>query len=303
MKKNIKIVRKHILVTGGTGMIGFYLCNYLSNLGLKITVISRNITNYIAIKNVNYINTDILNYEKLLLLPEDIDTVIHLASHVHKPKDKYRKIQNININGTKNIIKFSEIRKAKLIHISTVNVQHFYDGKLSSAYAKTKAFSEDKVIEATKKGLDGVVIRPGTVFGTIKNYSGNLVEKIVTSKIPLLPAPDRVISPVWAEDLVIAITNSINLGKKGRIYTVADKPIKTGIFVRKIMRLLGHRRIKIPISRKLIIFLIKILNKLNLFGSIISSVSHENIKIDSSFDGSQSTKELNFNYTDLDKIF
>ena len=303
MKKNIKIVSKHILVTGGTGMIGFYLCNYLSNLGLKVTVISRNITNYIAIKNLNYVNTDILDYQKLLLLSKDIDTVIHLASHVHKPKDKFQKIQDININGTKNIIKFSESRKAKLIHISTVNVQHFYEGKLFSAYAKTKAFSEEKVIEATKKGLDGVVIRPGTVFGTIKNYSGTLVEKIVMSKIPLLPAPDRIISPVWAEDLIVAITNSINLGEKGRIYTIADKPITTAVFVRTIMNLLGYKRIKIPVSRKWIIFFIKIFNKLNLFKSIISNVSYENIKVDSSFDGSKSANELNFKYTDLNKIF
>lgn len=303
MKKNINILRRHILVTGGTGMIGFYLCNYLSNLDLKVTVISRNITNYIAIKKVNYIHTDILDYKKLTLLPNDIDTVIHLAGHVHNPKDKLEKIKNVNINGTKNIIKFSQNRKIRLIHISTVNVQHFYDGKLFSSYAKTKALSEKEVLEATKTGLDALVIRPGTVFGTEKNYSGTLIEKIIRSKLPILPAPERIISPIWAQDLVEAIINSINLGYKGKIYVVANKPMSTGQFVNIIRTRLGSKKMMIPISRKKIVFFVRLLNKMNLFGSLISSVSYENIKIDSSFDGSFSSKELNFTYTNLDEIF
>ena len=303
MKKNINILSNHILVTGGTGMIGFYLCNYLSNLDLKVTAISRNITNYIAINNINYKHIDILDYEKLSLLPDDIDTVIHLASHVHNPKDKFEKIRDINIIGTKNIIKFSKNRKIRLIHISTVNVQHFYDGKLFSSYAKTKALSEKEVLDATKKGLDALVIRPGTVFGTNENYSGTLIEKIVKGKLPILPAPERVISPIWSEDLVVAIVNSINLGIKGKIYVVANKSMTTGEFVKIIMTKLGRKKIMIPVSRNLIILILRMLNKMHIFSSYISSVSYENIKLDSSFDGLASSDELNFTYTGLNEIF
>ena len=84
-----------------------------------------------------------------------------------------------------------------------------------------------------------------------------------------------------------------------------DEPFeyKAGQFVNIIKTRIGSKKMMIPISRKIIVFFVRLLNKMNLFGSLISSVSYENIKIDSSFDGSFSSKELNFTYTNLDEIF
>lgn len=76
MKKFYK--NKKILITGGTGMIGVQLTNYLIDYGAKVTVISLD-KNIKFNRNVKFINADLRERSTCKKIFKKIDFVFHLA--------------------------------------------------------------------------------------------------------------------------------------------------------------------------------------------------------------------------------
>ena len=125
---------------------------------------------------------DVTNYdsfEQLKGLP--IDTVFNCAASV-KHFSKGTDIEDINVGGAKNCVRFCEETGARLIHFSTTSVAGalplstepgmkvldekslYYGQRLDNQYTSSKLLSEREVLEAVaKRGLDGKVIRVGTL--------------------------------------------------------------------------------------------------------------------------------------------
>ena len=78
---------------------------------------------------------------------------------------------------------------------------------------------------------------------------------------------------LFLEDKNIPAQIKKRLGNKVKFYNKNE-------FVNVIKTRIGSKKLMIPISRKLIVFFVRLLNKMNLFGSLISSVSYENVKIE-----------------------
>ena len=76
MKKFYK--NKKILITGGTGMIGVQLTNYLIDLGAKVIIVSLD-KNIKFKKKVKFIRADLRNINNCLKIFKNIDYVFHLA--------------------------------------------------------------------------------------------------------------------------------------------------------------------------------------------------------------------------------
>ena len=75
---------KKILVTGGTGMIGYQLVKLLSDCNAKITVVS--LDNNSQFKNLKFIKSDLRDFENCLSLTKNKDIVFHLAGVKGSPK-------------------------------------------------------------------------------------------------------------------------------------------------------------------------------------------------------------------------
>ena len=76
---------KKILVTGGTGMIGFQLIKYLSQYQTKISVASLEKNPHLP-KNTKFYKVDLRNYSNCLKITKNIDFVFHLAGIKGSPK-------------------------------------------------------------------------------------------------------------------------------------------------------------------------------------------------------------------------
>ena len=78
MSKNKK---RHILITGGTGLVGKHIKKHLNNIDYKITSVSRSFS-----KKRNHFSIDLLNKEmvkELIDSIDKIDIIIHCASIAH----------------------------------------------------------------------------------------------------------------------------------------------------------------------------------------------------------------------------
>lgn len=133
-------------------------------------------------ERIEVFNGDVTSYESFEPLKQlPIDTVFNCAASV-KHFSSGTDIEDINVGGTANCVRFCEEIGARLIHFSTtsisgtmvassknagkvLNEQSLYFGQqLDNQYSHSKLLSERVVLEAVaQRGLDGKVIRVGTL--------------------------------------------------------------------------------------------------------------------------------------------
>ena len=93
---------KRILITGGTGFIGYHLSKKCSRLGWSVTSLSSKYPkNSKKVKGVNYLVIDISNKKKLSKIGRNFDYIVNLAGYVDHSKKK--KTLQSHYNGCKNL--------------------------------------------------------------------------------------------------------------------------------------------------------------------------------------------------------
>jgi amino acid adenylation domain-containing protein len=192
----------NVLITGAIGYMGAHLlAEFLkSETGKAYCMIRRgqfdtakerleNIMYYYfggdlddAIRDrVEVFNGDVTDYASFEPFEKmDIGTVFNCAANV-KHFSNGTDIEDINVGGVVNCIKLCKKIDARLIHFSTISVagttdditklsrreldeQSLYYGQsLDNKYTSSKLMGERKLLEAVAEGLDGKVIRVGTL--------------------------------------------------------------------------------------------------------------------------------------------
>tara|TARA_B100002019_G_scaffold166126_1_gene143601 strand:+ start:2336 stop:4879 length:2544 start_codon:yes stop_codon:yes gene_type:complete len=219
---------KKIIITGGLGYIGMELAKLYSAKSriYDITVIDNKFfsdrVSQLKRWNIKFKQIDILDQSSLKNEICDADLIYHLAGitdvgstkeDIDKARDK--KVNDVGINGTKNIIKFSS-ENSKIIFTSTHVV---FEGAKSTLkgidenhetlpvleYSKGKAQSENDLIKSER---DYVILRLGSVYGnsydsTRLNIMPNLFSKITSDggQIKLFAGGDQLKSLVSVYDV------------------------------------------------------------------------------------------------------
>lgn len=176
-----------ILVTGGAGFIGTNLCNELRSRGHK--VIACDLYNT---ERDNYIRCDVRNYrqiEQVFNQYGPFDFVYHLAAEYGRWNGEayYENLWMTNAIGTKNILRFQEEQKFKMIFFSSAEVYGDYDGVMTEEvminnpisdtyqmndYAVTKWAGELMCLNSAKMfGSEIVRIRPVNCYGPHEEYT------------------------------------------------------------------------------------------------------------------------------------
>lgn len=174
-----------ILVTGGTGFLGSYIIKALIEKGHAVRALRRRdakLPFYIPpsiFDKVEWVEGDILDVLSLEEAMEDIDTVIHSAAVVSfQPKDRKRMYQ-VNVEGTANVVNMALEKNARrLVHISSVAAlgrtahgghvnedKKWEESRVNTHYAKSKYLAEMEVWRGEGEGLSTIILNPGTILG------------------------------------------------------------------------------------------------------------------------------------------
>lgn len=294
---------KHAFVTGATGIVGSRLCERLSEIGIRVTAYSRTASRHKQPDGVSQVYGDIRDAETLMTASPSVDVIFHLAGAVHNSYKTFEGYREVNVGGTENVAELARAVGAKLIHVSTVNVEGFRNGELKDYYANTKSQAEDLIRDAVAGGLDAVIVRPATIFGNSAGRAGMIVDRILNGSLHVLPAPSRMISPVWVDDLASALINAVDLGQKNHTYTVAGPAIKTSDFVKSVCALIGTPSPLISVPSWALVLPIHLAWWSKRITHWVPPISVESIKHDSVYDGEKAASDLRFIYTPLTDIF
>jgi nucleoside-diphosphate-sugar epimerase len=270
---------KKILVTGGTGFIGQYLCDALvklPNVILKTAIRKKSKKIYNA-QNVLISNIDGNTLWNDAL--EDVQVVIHLAARAHvkfeQGQTSLEKFRNVNTDGT---IRLAEQAAAKgvtrFIFLSSIGVNGvktnlpFLDTDKPNPtedYAVSKLDAEHGLKAISEKtGMEVVIIRPPLVYG--KNAPGNFATLLKLARINI-PLP---LGAIKNKRSFVAVTNLVDLiltcvehsSAANEIFLVSDgSDISTTEFLRLIRISIGSKAMLLPIPMGLIVFLASILGK------------------------------------------
>ncbi len=181
-------------ITGGTGLVGAHLLFDLLQKGTKVRALIRSTSSLSVIEKVfhyysdraadllqkiEWIEGDILDFFLLDDLLHEGEDVYHAAAFVSFNPDDHEQIQQINVEGTHNIVNACIKNKVrKLCYVSSIAAlgrgesnratteEDYRDTTYkSSVYSQSKFDAEQEVWRGIAEGLNAVMVNPAVIIG------------------------------------------------------------------------------------------------------------------------------------------
>ena len=182
------MIRKSVLITGTTGLLGQQLLQKLINEDFKVFATKRkNSTSLFHSSKVNWVCIDSFSENLFLNISECIDIVIHAAALVSYQKSDRECIFSVNTDWTKKLasdalnagvsqfIFISSIAAlGKKTHDKIINESTPFSAKhFITNYGKSKRSAEKALWEMSKQGLPIVIFNPSVIIGPAKKYQSS----------------------------------------------------------------------------------------------------------------------------------
>ena len=178
------------VVTGGAGFIGSHITEKLVERGDTVTVIDNLKTgkekNLESVKEkIKFVKGSILDVKLLEEITHNVDGIFHQAAlaSVQESFTKQDEYNEVNVNGTENILKFAKKLKIKVVYASSssvygnpknIPIKETDEKNPINPYAETKLKDEELAAKYAKMGVDVIGLRYFNVFGMrqSKEYAG-----------------------------------------------------------------------------------------------------------------------------------
>jgi len=271
-----------VFVTGASGLIGSNLCHKLTELGYEVTGLVRNRSNLLGLKGFTgkIVYGDILDENHLAELMNGADFVFHTAGLVSFDNRQRKELFRVNVEGTKNVMDAAlKVGVNKVVHTSSVaaigispvgdiadETVEYNRLKYNIAYSDSKHFGEVEVEKALARGLNAVIINPGSIVGQRDVYSHFGVMMRVFKGRRIVPYLSGGICVVGVDDVVDGEIAALRLGKTGEKYILGSENISFRDLFRKIGEVAGaaEPNLYVPIwTAKAVASLLEVLSYLN----------------------------------------
>lgn len=170
-----------ILLTGGTGFLGRYILEALADRGTKVRLLARNPENVKDLPDyAEVVQGDILDVLSIERAMEGVEYVIHSAAVVSFWKKRREEMRIANVEGTANMVNAAlNAQVKKFVQVSSisalsrpVNPQLPLDEKTkwvkssrNTYYGRTKYLAELEVARGVEEGLKAAMVNPGIILG------------------------------------------------------------------------------------------------------------------------------------------
>jgi NADH dehydrogenase len=219
---------KKVLLLGGSGFVGTYIANRLSQRGIEVTIPTRRRERTKALiiqPGVEMVEANIHCEQTLAGLMQGQDAVINLVGILHSRDVKlpYSKdFAEAHVELPKKIVaacKATGVRR--LLHMSALNA----DPQGPSEYLCSKGEGE-AIVLAARAELDVTVFRPSVIFGLGDSFLSMFAA--VLKKLPFFPLGfgHARFQPVWVADVADAFVDSLgDAATYGQVYDLVGPKV------------------------------------------------------------------------------
>lgn len=221
---------KKVLLLGGSGFVGTYIANRLSERGIEVTVPTRRRERtkaLILLPHVEMVETNINDEQNLAKLLQGKDAVINLVGILHSRDVKLpysRDFAEAHVELPRKLVaacKAAGVRR--LVHMSALGA----DPKGPSEYLCSKGEGE-QIVLAARNELDVTVFRPSVIFGQYDAFLNTFANAL--KKLPFFPLGfgHARFQPVWVADVADAFVDALgNAATVGQAYNLCGPKVYT----------------------------------------------------------------------------
>jgi NADH dehydrogenase len=219
-----------VLVAGGSGFVGRYLCAELSERGHDVTALSRDPDPSTLPDDVEVAMGDVTAYDSIVDAFEGTDVVVNLValSPLFEPKGGNKMHDTIHRGGTENCVRAAEEHGVeRFVQMSALGADP--DGP--THYIRAKGRAETVVAESD---LDHVIFRPSVVFGEGGEFVSftKRLKGMFAPGLPLYPLPGggtkTRFQPIWVEDLAPMLADAVeDDAHTGETYEIGGPEVLT----------------------------------------------------------------------------
>ena len=221
-------MRKRILITGGSGLLGQYVNIKASVKNEILTIYNKFIGNCSSYKNAKIDISDFESVRKIFssFRPEVVIHTAAITNPIPLPDQNPKDVYTINVNATKNIAELCEQTGTQLIYTSTDLVYAGYRGSMLSEdakvipvslYAETKLMGETKIKETFDNYL---ILRTSLLYGLGLNHSRchfhKMYEELKNGR-PVKLFTDQYRTPISLKDASELITKIAEMDISGEV--------------------------------------------------------------------------------------
>src|SRR5690349_14333062 len=171
-----------IAITGANGLLGSFIVRKLIESKKPFIAIKRTGSDVSLLKDVAHLITwkdaGVTEEDAIQEALQGCTHVIHTAAMVSFNPRLKRKIFNVNINGTRNVVNACLLNNVqRLIHISSVAAlgrqkdksdvdesNKWADSPINSTYGKSKYLAELEVFRGQEEGLSTAIVNPSLIL-------------------------------------------------------------------------------------------------------------------------------------------
>jgi dihydroflavonol-4-reductase len=249
------------VVTGASGHIGNNLVRALLQAGGSVRALVHGADNrgLAGLDRVEQVHGDVCDLASLQQAFAGADLVYHLAAHISISDDEDTRVEQVNVQGTRNVVAASQRQGVRrLVHFSSVHAlwghpsdrpideQHeLADRPDALPYDRSKALAEKAVLAGVESGLDAVIVNPGAVIGPNDfrpSAQGAFLLDLCRKKFPALVGGGY----NWCDvrDVVDGALAAGQRGRRGERYLLAGHPLSV-----KELALIVERKSGVRIPR------------------------------------------------------
>ena len=227
------------LVTGGGGRLGNVLVRRLLDRGQRVRVLEpESRPESLDGLEIDFIPGSVLEADDVNKAVDSVEVVYHLAAKIDLRPKKDPMMYPINVEGTRKIVDACLSRGIRLVHTSSHHAlvrepldRPLHEGKPLALdekceYHRSKAIAETIVLDACARGLDAVIVNPGSMVGPY-DYEPSMIGTVLIDmhrgRIPVLL--DMLSDYVDVRDVADGMIAAAEKGRSGERYLLTGDVI------------------------------------------------------------------------------
>tara|TARA_R110001592_G_scaffold363372_1_gene686088 strand:- start:207344 stop:208354 length:1011 start_codon:yes stop_codon:yes gene_type:complete len=309
-----------VMITGGTGFVGYHIAQALLAAGHSVSLLVRSVDKMLRLYGddcaLDFTRGDITDTGKVNSAMVGCDAVIHAAAMVSTRAGDAERVYNTNVEGARTVIGSAvKIKSVKsIIHVSSVTAlydpsatlldEHSPPGVARNAYGRSKVACEKYVRNLKATGKRVYITYPATVIGPddpglTEAQVG--MQTFLTAFVPLMSSGNQYVD---VRDVAEVHLRLLEQRPPGGNYTLGGHYLPWVELGPVLEQVTGRRLLKLPLPGALMRLSGRLLDRLHPYISVPLPISEEAMEYATNWvqlDNSKVEKSLDFIFRPIEE--